>query len=224
MEHFDIYIHRVLKQVHPDTRISGESVQLINDIVNCLALAISHKAVRLVQPLNYDPKTRKTPLGKKTITARDIQAAVRLVLPGELAKYSVSEGTNAVVKYASYVYPKKSPKPIVSKAQKARLRFSPARAEALLRRHLSLRIGDGAPVYLAAVLEYITAEILELAGNLCLSQKMVTVMPRHVKDSVVDDEELHRLMSHLHMVLPGFKDQKHGKKDRGFNDAMAYLV
>jgi hypothetical protein len=52
MEHFEIYIHRVLMEVHPDTRISKDSVLLIQFIVNFVLLKIAHKAVMLVQPID----------------------------------------------------------------------------------------------------------------------------------------------------------------------------
>ncbi len=57
------------------------------------------------------------------------------------------------------------------------------------------RIGAGAPVYLAAVLEYLVAEILELAGNAAKYNKKVRITPRHIKLAVRNDEELNRLIT-----------------------------
>jgi histone H2B len=226
MEQFDTYIHRVLNQVHPDTRISGESVVLINDIVNYLALHISHKAVMLTKPLDYEAKSRKTPAGKKTIGSRDIQAAVRLVLPGELARHAMSEGAKAVTRYASNASKKTQAKAttIKTKAAKAGLQFSVSRSEALLRRNTNLRVSETAPIYLAGVLEYIAAEILELGGMNAINHHMKTIMPRHIKDVVVEDEEIHRLMRHLHIVLPGVVDQKPAKKGTPPKNALPWLI
>jgi histone H2A len=226
MEQFDTYIHRVQKQVHPDQRISGESVKLINDIVNYLALHISHKAVMLTKPLDYEAKGRKTPLGKKTISSRDVQAAVRLVIPGELAKHAMSDGAKAVTRYMAYASKKTQAKTttIKTKAAKAGLQFSVSRTEALLRRNTDLRVSETAPIYLAGVLEYIAAEILELAGNTALNHHMKTLMPRHIKDAVVEDEEIHRLMRHLHIVLPGVVDQKPAKKGTPPKNALPWLI
>lgn len=221
MEQFDTYIHRVLNQVHPDQRISGESVKLINDIVNYLALHISHKAVMLTKPLDYEAKGRKTPLGKKTISSRDVQAAVRLVIPGELAKHAMSQGAKAVTRYTSNASKKTTT--IKTKAAKAGLQFSVPRSEALLRRNTDLRVSETAPIYLAAVLEYIAAEILELGGINAKNHHMKTLMPRHIKDVVVEDEEIHRLMRHLHIVLPGVVDQK-PKKGTPAKNALPWLI
>jgi histone H2A len=109
-------------------------------------------------------------------------------------------------------------------AEKAGLQFSVSRTSNLLRRNISFRVGETASVYLAAVLEYICAEILELAGNNSKDNKMKTIMPRHIKEIVVKDSELHRLMRDLHVILPGVKDQPHNKKHAMMNNESAFWV
>lgn len=89
-EHFGIYIFKVLKQVHPDTGISKKSMGVMNSFINDIFDRIAQEAVRLVR---YNKK--------KTLSSREIQTAVRLMLPGELSKHAVSEGTKAVTKYTS---------------------------------------------------------------------------------------------------------------------------
>ena len=89
-ESYAIYIYKVLKQVHPDTGISSKAMSIMNSFVNDLFERIAAEASRLA---HYNERS--------TITSREIQTSVRLLLPGELAKHAVSEGTKAVTKYTS---------------------------------------------------------------------------------------------------------------------------
>jgi histone H2B len=89
-ESYAIYIYKVLKQVHPDTGVSSKAMSIMNSFVNDLFTRIAGEASKLA---HYNKRS--------TITSREIQTAVRLLLPGELAKHAVSEGTKAVTKYTS---------------------------------------------------------------------------------------------------------------------------
>ncbi|RUS68712.1 hypothetical protein EGW08_023526 [Elysia chlorotica] len=89
-ESYSIYIYKVLKQVHPDTGISSKAMSIMNSFVNDIVKRTSAEASRLA---HYNKRS--------TITSREIQTAVRLLLPGELAKHAVSEGTKAVTKYTT---------------------------------------------------------------------------------------------------------------------------
>ena len=83
-------LREVLRQVHPKLTISKRSVQILNNLVQDSFEKIAEEAQRLVK------RNRR-----QTLTSREIQTAVRLILPGELAKHAVSEGTKAVTKYTS---------------------------------------------------------------------------------------------------------------------------
>ncbi|KAG2142063.1 histone-fold-containing protein [Suillus cothurnatus] len=82
-----------------------------------------------------------------------------------------------------------------SRSTRAGLQFPVSRIHRMLRRaNVSKRIGSGAPVYLAAVLEYLSAEILELAGNAARDNKKRRINPRHLQLAIRNDEELSKLL------------------------------
>ena len=108
-----------------------------------------------------------------------------------------------------------------SKSSRAGLQFPVGRLRRLLKKgHYSERLSSGTPVYLAAVLEYLTAEILELAGNAARDNKKARIIPRHLQLAIRNDEELNRLLQgvtisqggvlpHIHSILlPKKTDEK----------------
>jgi histone H2B len=89
-ETFSVYIYKVLKQVHGDTGVSKKSMAIMNSFINDIFEKIALEASKLVR---YNKK--------HTLSAREIQSAVKLLLPGELAKHAIIEGAKAVNKFAS---------------------------------------------------------------------------------------------------------------------------
>ncbi|XP_078395861.1 histone H2B 7-like [Cetorhinus maximus] len=89
-ESYSIYIYKVMKRVHPDTGISSKAMSIMNSFVNDIFECIAGEASRLA---HYNKRS--------TISSWEIQTTVRLLLPRELAKHAVSEGTKSVTKYTS---------------------------------------------------------------------------------------------------------------------------
>ena len=91
-----------------------------------------------------------------------------------------------------------------SRSSRAGLQFPVGRVHRLLRKgHYAERVGAGAPVYLAAVLEYLTAEILELAGNAARDNKKTRIIPRHLQLAIRNDEELNKLLGGVTIAQGG---------------------
>ena len=89
-ESYSSYIYKVLKQVHPECGISKKSMSIMNSFIQDIFERILVEAGKLAR---YSKKS--------TLSSREVQSAVRLALPGELAKHAVSEGTKAVTKFTS---------------------------------------------------------------------------------------------------------------------------
>jgi histone H2A len=107
-----------------------------------------------------------------------------------------------------------------SRSSRAGLQFPVGRIHRLLRKgSFGGRVGAGAPVYLAAVLEYLAAEILELAGNAARDNKKTRINPRHLQLAVRNDEELNKLLGGVTIaqggVLPNINANLLPKKAAG---------
>ena len=91
-----------------------------------------------------------------------------------------------------------------TKSSKAGLQFPVGRMGRFLKKgKYATRVGAGAPVYLAAILEYLTAEILELAGNAARDNKKTRIIPRHIQLAVRNDEELNKLFGGVTIAQGG---------------------
>lgn len=88
---YGLYIHKVLRQVHPEARISSKAMAIMDSLVHDMFDRIATEAGRLAR---YNKR--------RTILSREIQTAVRLLLPGELANHAISEGTKAIAQFNSH--------------------------------------------------------------------------------------------------------------------------
>ena len=89
-ETYSLYIYKVLKQVHPEVGISKRAMSVMNSLMNDTFERLCGEAANLVRVS-----------GRRTMSARSVQSAVQLLLPGELAKHAVSEGTKAGTKFGN---------------------------------------------------------------------------------------------------------------------------
>lgn len=91
-----------------------------------------------------------------------------------------------------------------SRSAKAGLQFPVGRVGRFLKKgRYAARVGGGAPVYLAAIMEYLTAEVLELAGNAARDNKKSRIVPRHIQLAVRNDEELNKLFGNVTIANGG---------------------
>jgi len=91
-----------------------------------------------------------------------------------------------------------------TRSARAGLQYPVGRMHRLLRKgNYAQRVGAGAPVYLAAVLEYLSAEILELAGNAAHDNKKTRIIPRHLQLAIRNDEELNQLLAGVTLAQGG---------------------
>merc|ERR1739842_102540 len=119
----------------------------------------------------------------------------------------------------------------VSRSAKAGLQFPVGRLARYLKKGgYSKRVGGAAPVYMAAVLEYIVAEVLELAGNAAKDNKKMRIIPRHIQLAVRNDDELNQFFGNAIIaaggVLPNINaallPEKKGKKKSKIADSQEY--
>ncbi|XP_056850326.1 histone H2A.6 isoform X1 [Raphanus sativus] len=101
-------------------------------------------------------------------------------------------------------------KKATSRSSKAGLQFPVGRIARFLKAgKYAERVGAGAPVYLAAVLEYLAAEVLELAGNAARDNKKTRIVPRHIQLAVRNDEELSKLLGDVTIANGGVMPNIH---------------
>ena len=185
---FEVYIKRVLNELYPGYRVSKNSLYQLNQLANLLGKSVVEKA----HFLNSKELQNRT---KKTISSREIQSAVRLILPGKLAKQAVSNGVKAVVKFHNPISGEKVKK--ITMQERAGLKFSVSRASKFFKKY-NTRTGQGAQVYLASVLEYVIAEVLVLARDVQISKKNTnTVSSRKLKLAIENDLDLKLLCKNL---------------------------
>ena len=200
---FSCYTYKVLKQIHDGTGISKRALMVCNDFLVDLYLRIEQEAVLLTKLSQ-----------RETITHREIQTAVRLVLSGVLAKYAVSAGVKAVASFQSHQEAKEAIDIRPERRRRNRsglagLQFPVGRIHTLMKQRARQRIGALAPVYLAAVLEYLAAEIFELSDRAARDDNKIRIAPRHIFFAISNDPELQTLLPNVDIAFAGVQPNIH---------------
>ena len=197
---FEIYISKLLKILHPQFSISTDANSQLNYFFKLLAEEIVKKAVFILNGDIYMMK--KSPKSKKTLSSKEIQTSVQIIFgKTELTKHAVSEGAKAILKFTSITSNKQSQR--ITSAKKSGLIFPPSKLKIIIKKYHNGNIASGAPVYLAAVLEYICAEFLELSGNQTRDYIKKVVTPMHIRKAIENDEELFKLINKIDWKMLG---------------------
>lgn len=185
---FETYISKVLKQVSDKNGITSNSKQQLNSAMCIVARTVSSMVVRLTEIAK-----------KKTLSDKEVSNAVRILFSGDLAENSIREGAKAVEKFNV------ESSTGSSRQGKAGIIFPPSIAEKFLRNFglSNVMVTSSAPVFLAAVLEYLVAEILEIAYKSANSHKRIRITIRDLQLSVGGDQELSNLFQKLNISLLG---------------------
>jgi hypothetical protein len=173
------WVRDVLKDRHSTLQLSPKASRQVYGMIQTLAPRVARKAADL---------------SALTIQPAHVARAVSVLLPEELAMHAVAFGKEACARYLeSKAGTKEKP---VSKNTRADIKASIGYAERVLRAESKQggRTSDASPVFLAAVLQYITSEIFSLCGDKCKELKKSTIYERHVYLAIASDADLNRLV------------------------------
>ena len=179
---FDSYISKIEKQVHPDLILSIGARSKLNDFVNVFVKDFVKYLIIFTDHAK-----------KKTIAPREVNSTVRTLIRGELAKHAVSAGTKAVTKYTLFSPHSKENR--TTDAVKAGLVIPPIRIRTIIKDNvddykLNTRLSETTSVYLAAVVEYLLMEILELSGNIAKKEGKNKIIFEYIEKAIQNDKEL----------------------------------
>ena len=149
---YDSYISKVLKHIECDNGITSNAKQQLNSVLIILSRLFSNRAIELTE-------TSK----KRTLSVKEVQNSIKMFIEGELQKHALNQGNKAVDLFDNDDKSEKG----ISRQNRAEILFPPSITEKFLRRfdNSTIMVTQTAPVYLAAVLEYLCMEILEQSVN-----------------------------------------------------------
>ena len=185
---FESYISKVLKNVSGKNGITSNSKQQLNSALCIITKTLSNMVIRLTEIAK-----------KKTLSDKEVSNAVRVLFSGDLAENSIREGDKSVMKFT------KGTSNGNSRQGKAGIIFPPSITEKFLRNfgYSKVMVTSSAPVFLAAVLEYLVAEILLLASNSAISNNRIRITIRDLELSIRQDHEFSELFNKLNLSFLG---------------------
>ena len=185
--YFETFISKVLKQVSDNAGITSNAKQQLNSFLCTLAKHIS----RIAKELTIHGK-------KKTISDKEISNSIKIVLSGGLLDNSILEGEKSV-----NIFNNSGDKG--SRQNKAGIIFPPSITEKFLRNfgYSKIMITNSSSVYLSAVLEYLTYEILDLSLNYCKENKRSRITIRDIEVTIRNDEEFSKIFRKINYVFLG---------------------
>ena len=191
--YFETYISKVLKQVSDKNGITSNSKQQLNSMVCIIAKEISSTVILLTEIAK-----------KKTLSHKEVSNAISILFSGDLAANSIREGVKSVEKSQNKKSNNQSSKGS-SRQDKAGIIFPPSIAEKFLRNFglSNVMVTSTAPVFLASVLEYLVAEILDLSSKSANQNKRIRITIRDLQLSVRQDQELNELFTKLDISFLG---------------------
>jgi histone H2A len=184
---FEIFISKILKQVSEHGNITLNAKQQLNSFLCILAKKISY----ISSELTIFSK-------KKTISEKEVRNSIKLILIDDILKNSLIEGEKAIETFEKNDIGG-------SRQNKAGIIFPPSITEKFLRNfgNSKLMITSLAPIYLAAVLEYLTFEILDLSNNYVNDDKRVRITIRDIEIAIRNDYELDKLFNKINVSFLG---------------------
>lgn len=182
---FKTYLTRILKQEHPELKMSLAVKDQLNTVLNVIGEEIVRKAVDLVVDRNA-----------QTISANDIKAAFSVLVDGEKLKDAGLRYLKTAIN--KYYEGKKE----TTTAARAGITLPPSRMKGFFKRY-NFRLGGDSPIYVASLLEYILLELLELSGNAAIDNNARVVTIRHLYLAVELDDELTPMFTKFGLKLSG---------------------
>ncbi len=177
---FDSYINKILKNIS-NNEITNNARQQLNSVIIHLARIFGEKALAMTEMCK-----------KKTVSIREIQGVVNVVFTGQLKNLAIKEGNTAVESFEKWADESGEDKKTKSRQNKAGIIFPPSIVEKFIRNfnYSNIMVTNTAPVFLAAVLEYFTSQVLDAASAISTQNKKVRITVRDLELAVNGDAEL----------------------------------